>query len=135
MEIVPQILVLATNQPGTLANICGTLADEKITILGISIVDHIDHALIRLVVDDVNRAIHLLGESGLPVLEDKVLRLEVSGGPGTLERIAQEVAYIGLNIHYAYASEPPGGGNAYLILKTSDDEAALKRLQSRVSIL
>lgn len=129
MEIVKQILVLAANQPGTLANICGTLADEKINIQGISVVDHVDHALIRIVVDDVTRALHLLGESGLPVLEDEVLRVKVPGGPGSLEHIAQIMADGGLNINYAYASEPPDGGT-FLILKTSDDAAALKRLMS-----
>lgn len=130
MELVKQILVLAANQPGTLANICGTLSDQKIDIQGISVLDHVDHALVRMVVDDVTRALHLLGESGLPVLEDEVLRVKVPAGPGSLEQIALAIAEIGLNIHYAYASEPPEGGGTYLILKTSDDRAALEKLKS-----
>lgn len=129
MELVKQILVLASNQPGTLANICGTLSDAQISIQGISIVDHVDHALVRIVADDVTRALHLLGESGLPVLEDEALRIEIPGGPGSLEQIGNAAAEAGLNIHYAYASEPPGGGTASLIVKTSDDRKALEHLK------
>ncbi len=129
MELTKQLLVLATNQPGTLANICGALSDEKINIQAISIVDHVDHALVRIVVDNPVKALHLLGEAGLPVLEDSALKLTMAGGPGALEKIAQAMSDAGLNIHYAYASEPPSGGGAGLILKTSDDEKALSALR------
>lgn len=131
MEIMTQLLILATNRPGTLANICGTLGDEKINIQGISVVDHVDHALIRIVVDDPTKAIHLLGEAGLPVMEDRVLRILMDGGPGELEQIANIVSEVGLNIHYAYATESPAGGKSSLILKTDDDERALQALEKR----
>ena len=129
MEIKKQILILAANKPGTLANICGTLSDEKINIQGLTIVNHVDFALIRMVVDDETRALHLLGEAGLPVVEDEVIKITMPEGPGALEKIAETLGDAGLNISYAYASEPPGGGKSTLVLKTSDDQAAIKALQ------
>jgi len=129
MEIIKQLLILAANQPGTLANICGTLSDDKINISGISVVDHVDHALIRLVPDDAQKALHLLGETGLPVMEDEVLRIEMKDQYGSLEKIANVISEAGLNIHYAYATEYPGTGRSALILKTSDDTKALAALK------
>ena len=132
MEIITQLLVLAANRPGTLANICGTLADANINIRGISVVDHVDHALIRIVAEDHAKAIHLLGEAGLPVLEDEVIRAEMGTGPGALDIVAEAISEAGLDIHYAYASEPPGGGPATLIIKTSDDKTAIKALRKKL---
>jgi len=132
MEITEQILILANNKPGILSNICGTLADAQINIQGISVVDHVDHALIRIVVEDQTKALHLLGEAGLPVMEDEVLRLDLPGGPGGLEKIAQIISEENLNIHYAYASEPRAGGKAMMIMKTSDDPKALHALKLKL---
>jgi len=129
MKVIKQLLVLTTNRPGILANVCGTLADEKINIGGISVVDHVDHALIRMIVSDTTRALHLLGESGLPVMEDEVISLALSGGPGALETVAESISQAGVNIHYAYASEPPDGGPSTLIIKTSDDKKAIQSLK------
>ena len=132
MKIIKQIVVLAANQPGTLANICGTLSDARVNILGISVVDHLDHALIRLVVDDCTRALHLLGEAGLPVVESEVIRLSLEEGPGALEKIASAIGEAELNIHYIYASEPLAGGPSALILKTNDDTRALAALRKTI---
>jgi len=129
MEILKQLSILAANQPGILANICGSLSDEKINIIGISVVDHVDHALIRLVVDKPTRAVHLLGEAGLPIIEGDVLRINISEGPGALEKIANALGEDGLNIDYVYATEPKSGKITNLIIKTSDNERAEKILK------
>lgn len=131
MEIIDQIMIFALNKPGILANICGSLTDEKINISGISVVDHVDHALIRMVVSDTTKALHLLGEAGLPVMEDKVIRLPLSEGPGSLERVANIISEIDVNIHYAYATEAPGGGRSNLIIKTSNDDKAIIILKEK----
>lgn len=132
MKLVNQLLIFAANQPGVLANICGSLTDQQINIFAISVLDHADHALVRMVVDDTTKAVHLLGEAGLPVEEDQVISLPLSTGPGSLEKVANILAEAGLNIHYAYASESGGGDhNTNLILKTSDDTKALHLIREK----
>lgn len=131
MEIINQLLIIAINKPGILANICGSLTDEKINISGISIVDHVDYAMIRMIVSDSTKAAHLLGEAGLPVMEDKVIKLYLSEEPGSLEKVANVIGEIGENIHYAYATETPDKGKSTLILKTSNDEKCMKELKDR----
>ena len=51
--------------------------------------------------------------------------------PGSLEKVANIVAEAKINIYYAYATEPMEGGDTSLILKTSDDKAALKLLKKK----
>lgn len=130
MDIQSQLSVFASNQPGVLANICGLLSDEKINIFGFTVVDHIDHSLVRLVVDNPTKAAHLLGEAGLLVLETEVIRLNVHFGPGSLESVAQAMSDASLNIDYAYATEPQKDGGSTLFLKTNDNTKALAALRS-----
>ncbi len=131
MKIINQLLIFAANKPGVLGNICGSLNDENINILAISVLDHVDHALIRIVVDDSTKALHLLGEAGLPVQEDQVVRVDLPHGPGGLEKIANTIAENGINIHYAYASESMDTAHSALILKTNDDMKAIRVLREK----
>lgn len=134
MEIVKQLSVLAANRPGTLANICGMLRDEKINIRGITVADHVDHAVVRMVVDEAVRAVHLLGEAGLVVLEGEVIRIDLAFGPGSLEYVAEALGQGGLNIAYVYATEPPqANALSSMYVMTDNNALALGVLQKRFS--
>lgn len=134
MEIVKQLSVLAANQPGTLANICGMLRDENINIRGITVADHVDHALVRMVVDESVRAAHLMGEAGLVVLDGDVIRIDLAFGPGSLEYVAEALGQGGLNIAYIYATEPPQeSALSSMYVMTDDNPRGLSVLQKRFS--
>ncbi|MCS7205335.1 MAG: ACT domain-containing protein [Leptospiraceae bacterium] len=133
MKIVPQLTIIASNKPGVLANICGSLSDENINITGISVVDHIEYAIIRMVVSDPKKAIHLLGEAGVPVLESEVIEVPLKKGPGSLEYVAEILANENLNIEYVYATESPSnGGESILFLKSNDNKKAFEVLQKKL---
>ena len=131
MEIVNQLSVFATNEPGVLANVCGYLSDQKINIQGMSIVDHIDYALVRIVVDDPSKALHLLGEAGLFIIENEIVKMELSRKPGSLERIVKVLADGKLNIAYLYASEAVEG-NPMVYIQTADNKVALSLLKKNM---
>jgi len=124
MELVKQISVFTSNAPGVLANICGFLRDEKISLNGISVVDHSDHALIRIIPSDPQRTLHLLGEAGLCAVENEILRIELSRGAGSLERILKAFSDSGLDILYLYGSEP-ANDRPVVYLNLSDNNKGL----------
>ena len=113
MEIVQQLSVLAANQPGTLANICGMLRDENVNIRGITVADHVDHALVRMVVDDATRAAHLMGEAGLVVLEGAVIRIDLAFGPGSLEYVAEALGQGQREYRLRVCDRTAGGRRAF----------------------
>src|SRR5260370_41073847 len=76
MKTVKQLAPFVENRPGTLAAVCRALAERKINIYAISISDAVDHAVVRMVVSDPDRAIHLLGDHGMLVVERDVLMIE-----------------------------------------------------------
>src|SRR5215210_7028784 len=65
MEIARQLSIFLANKPGTLAKVCEELARQKINIYALSISDTSDHSVIRMVVSDTQKALHLLGERGV----------------------------------------------------------------------
>lgn len=112
--IEKQLSLFLENKPGVLADVCQTLADQKINIRGLSVSDTVDHAVVRMIVDDPIKAIHLLGDHGVMVVETDVLAVEVDDEPGALARIARTFARAKINIEYAYGTSDTGRARIYM---------------------
>jgi len=104
MKVAKQLALFVENKPGTLAAVCQALADKKINIEAISISDAVDHAVVRMVVDNPQKALHLLGEHGVLVIERDVLVVTGPSQPGALARVAKILAKQKINIEYAYTA-------------------------------
>ena len=127
MKVAKQLALFVENKPGTLAAICEALADKKINIEAISVSDAVDHAVVRMVVNNPQKALHLLGEHGVLVVERDVLVLEGPSQPGTLARVAKALARQKINIDYAYSATPDGTATSAMILRV-DNIAKAKRV-------
>jgi len=128
MDIAKQLALFLANKPGTLANVCDELSKAKINIYALTITDTVDHSVVRMVVSDTNRALMILGERGILVVENDVLMIENSNKPGSLANIAHRLSAAKINIEYAYLATSPGSKRGLLILRASDTKKALKVL-------
>ena len=124
--IEKQLSIFLENKPGVLAKMCRTLADHEINIRGLSISDTVDHAVVRLVVTDPRKAIHVLGEHGMLVVETDVLALDLPDKPGKLAEIAGKLARAKINIEYAYGSSDHSEGVVFV--RVSDIKKAVQVL-------
>ncbi len=104
MKIVKQLAIFLENQPGALLGVTKDLASNGVNILAISVSDTVDHAVIRMVVDESTKAIHLLGEAGVLVVENDLLRIDLQNRPGILAELCQTLLELEMNIEYAYGS-------------------------------
>ena len=130
MKVERQLSLFLENKPGTLAAVCQALADEAVNIYAISVVDAVDHAVVRMVVSDPTKAIHLLGEHGVLVVERDVLMLEGRSRPGELAQIAKTLAKHKVNIEYAYSATLPEATRGAMILRV-DNLAKARRILRR----
>jgi hypothetical protein len=130
MQITKQLAIFLDNRPGTLARLADTLAEAKINIYAITTSDTVDHTVIRLVLSDYRKAIHVFEEHGTLVVEDDVLMVEGSNKPGEIARIAQTLAEAKVNIEYCYSATSPDAKKGLLILRVSNPTKALKALNS-----
>ncbi len=130
MQITKQLAIFLDNRPGMLARVADALAEAKINIYAISTSDTIDHTVIRLVVSDYRRALHVFEEHGTLVVEDEVLVIDGSNRPGELARIAHRLADAKVNIEYCYSATPPDAKKGLMILRVSNPTKALKALNT-----
>ncbi len=128
VRIVEQLAVFIANKPGTLAEICDALAGERVNIYGLTIVDTVDHAVLRMVVSDTRKALAILESRGTLVLENEVLMIENDNRPGSLSRIARTLSEHKINIEYAYLASLPSARRGLLILRVTDTRKALRVL-------
>jgi hypothetical protein len=130
MQITKQLAIFLDNRPGMLARVAEALAEAKINIFAITTSDTVDHSVIRLVVSDYRRALHVFEEHGTLVVEDDVLMLEGSNKPGEIARVAHRLADARINIEYCYSATPPDANKGLMILRVSNPGKALKVLNS-----
>lgn len=128
MKVHKQLSIFLENKPGTLARVSGALAARRINILGLSIMDAVDHGVVRMVVSNPVQAAHLLGEGGLMVVESDVLALDLPDKPGALARLAEKLSKARVNIEYAYGTTGRAGSKSQVILKVDNLQRARRAL-------
>jgi hypothetical protein len=136
MRVETQLSMFLENRAGVLAAVTADLARHGISIRALTIANLADHAVVRLVVTEPQKALHLLGERGVLVVTSPVLALEIPDEAGMLSATARRLGRAGVNIEYAYGSSPVGGGRAAVYLHVSDlrkARAALARPPRRRS--
>ena len=129
MPIEKQLSVFMENKPGHLSRICSTLADADINIRAMSVHDTVDHAIVRLMVDNPNKALILLEEEGVYIVTQEVVVLEIENKPGIIATIAKHLFRADINIEYAYCTASKNQDFGCLVVKTKDAEQTLEILE------
>ena len=130
---VVQFSVFTPNRLGRLHDLIRLLAADSVHVLGIMVLDTTDSSIIRLVVDDPERARNLLQREGFPFTESRLVVAEVR--PTDLTKLMSALLEAELNINYLYSFIPRPRGEPILGLSLEDNETAeqaLKRHQFRI---
>jgi len=131
-KTLTQFSVFLVNKPGVLAQVTRALADEKINILAMTLVDSQEHGVLRLVPADAAVARKVLTKLNLPVTETDVMCLDLSNAPGALADVAQQLGVNHININYAYCTSGAPGGKTTGVFKVADHLKAEKVLKAGV---
>ncbi len=128
IKIETQLTLFLDNRPGVLARICQALANVKINLFALSILDAMDHAIVRIIVDKTKEAERVLSDLHQPIQAREVVFMDVSNQVGALVRVAEKLASVGINIEYAYCTASPNHSEGALVLRTNDLEATINAL-------
>jgi hypothetical protein len=123
---VIQFSVFTPNRLGRLHDLIALFAAQGIHVLALMVLDTTDSAIIRLVVDDPERARDLLVREGFPFTESKLVVVEAS--PTDLNRLMAALLEAELNINYLYSFMPHPQGKPILGLSIEDNEMAEQAL-------
>jgi hypothetical protein len=125
---VQQIAVFLENKSGRLAEITATLAENDINIRALSVADTADFGILRLIVNDVEKAKMVLKANGFTVGITNVIAVEVDDRSGGLASVLKSIEKAHLNVEYMYAFVNKTGENAVLIFRFDEMDKAIAAL-------
>lgn len=125
---IKQLSVFVENKQGKLAEITRMLAEGGINMRALSIADTRDFGILRLIVNDTEKACLILSESGVVVKVTEVVAAELPHRPGSLNATLEVLNAAGINVEYLYAFLAKSDIGAYVVLRVADNEAAEKAL-------
>ena len=128
IRIMPQLALFLENRPGMLSRTCQALAAAKINILAMSIIDIVDHAIIRLVLDKPKEGEQVLAKLQIMMQRGDVVYMDVPNTDGVLAGITEKLAQAGINLEYAYCTAASSHSEGALVLRTNDLEATINAL-------
>jgi hypothetical protein len=131
-----QISIFLENKSGRLAEVTSILAAAGINIRALSLADTADFGVLRLLVNDSERARQVLKASGFTVSKTEVIAVAVPDRPGGLAEILRLLDGAGINVEYMYAFVQRAGDNAIIIFRFDElDKATQVLLAAGVRVL
>jgi hypothetical protein len=133
MEFVQEVTAYLENKPGRLAKICSALAQEKVDILALSVMESDGPSVLRFVTTDLDATKSVLTSLGTEFRISEVLAVQLENRTGALARVLERLAEEHINVEYAYASTTPPPGKALGIFHTTNPKRAAKILTEAAS--
>lgn len=121
---IKQISVQLANIPGQLAKLVDILDKEDISAKAMSAASTAESSVVRLVVNDPDRAERVLETFGFTFEVQPVLAVEVPCHPAGMNAIVKPLMDAEINIHYIYTTIERIGKETILILGVDDHEEA-----------
>ena len=129
--IVDQISVFIENKPGTLAEVTEVIGSAGIDLRAMSLADTAEFGVLRMILNDPDRALGLLRDAGFVVSATKTLAVAIPDTPGGLAHVLKILMEHQVTVEYAYAFISRRENNAYVILRVGNNEEAQKVLAER----
>jgi len=129
MEIATQFSIFMVNKPGVLAQLLGEFARAKINIVAMTVMDSVEHGVLRIVLAEPEKTREVLAKLNAPHNETDVLCVNLTNKPGALAIVTEKLAKEHINISYAYCTAGAKGGRTTGILKVADVRKAMRILE------
>ncbi len=125
-----QISVFVENRTGRVAEVTQVLRDGDINIRAMTLADTHDFGIVRLIVNDVDKALGILRDHKFTVLATEVVAVEIPDAPGSLSDVLTLLGKEGVNIEYLYGFVERSGEQAILIFRFEEVDHAVQVIQA-----
>lgn len=133
LDPVVQFSVFTPNRLGRLHDLVSLFSTHGVHVVAMMVLDTTDSAILRVVVDDPDRARELLDKEAFPFTESRLLAVEVTSSE--LSHLMSVLLEAELNINYLYSFIPHPEGKPIVGLSMEDNDVAgqaLRRHQFRI---
>ena len=125
---VVQFSIFTPNQLGRLHALVNLLGSKNVHVLALTVLDTTDSSIIRLVLDDPDRARQLFQSHGFAFAEGPLVVTEVTSTE-ELNKLMAALHEAELNINYLYSFIPHPDGKSMIALSVEDNELAAQALK------
>ena len=126
---IKQISIFVENKEGRLKHALETLADANINIRGLSVADNEKKGIIRLIVDNTEKAKEALTKAKFIVKETEVIVVGVPDEPNGLNTALTILEDNEINVEYIYAFLSHKKDEAIVVMKLDKPEKGLEALK------
>jgi hypothetical protein len=128
MEFVQEVTAYLENKPGRLAKICSALAQEKVDIQALSVMETEGPSVLRFVTSNLEATKTVLTSLGTEYRISEVLAVQMENRTGALARVLERLAEEHINVEYAYVSTAAAPGKSLGIFHMSNPKRAAQIL-------
>ena len=128
---IRQLSVFVENKSGRLAEVSEALAGAGINILALSIADSVDYGVLRMIVDQPEKAVEVLKAANCAVNLTQVIAFGLPEETGAFAKIARVLADADISMEYVYAfNDYRDTKEALGIMRVEDNEKASAALRA-----
>ncbi|MCM1227922.1 MAG: ACT domain-containing protein [Clostridium sp.] len=125
---IKQISIFVENKPGRLKEVTNILKDNSINIRALSIADTKDFGILRIIVNDPEKACAALKNAKCTVTITEVLAVGIEDKPGGITTVMDTLYENKISVEYMYAFVSKSDDDAYVILRVVDNKNAAEVL-------
>ncbi|HZX21576.1 MAG TPA: ACT domain-containing protein [Clostridia bacterium] len=131
--IKKQVSVFLENKQGRLRDVLKLLADNNIDIRALTIAETADYGVLRLIVDNTDKAVGAFKESNFRVNIADVIAIEIQDISGSMYGFVDMLYQYGINVEYAYTCVPVNCDKYAFVIRVNDDKVmeALEIIKNR----
>ena len=126
---IKQLSLFVENQPGSLSKVCQVLKENRINISTLSLADTREYGILRLLIQEHERARDVLEKAGYVVKVTDVLALTVPDHPGGLADTLAILDKHALSVEYMYAFTYGRSNKAIIVFRFENPEKAIAMLK------
>ena len=123
-----QLSVFIENRKGRLGEVLQVLKENEINIFSLSLADTTEYGLLRVIVNNPEKACNVLIDAGFSSMLTEVLIIKIPHVAGSLQKILTVISEKGVNIEYMYGLSVEAD-DASVVMKTNDLELACNVLR------
>lgn len=127
---VKQFSVFTENRVGRLHDLTALFKQGNVHIIAITVLDTTDSAIVRMIVDDADKARELMINNDFPYTESNVLAVEI-GDESDLKGVLGALLEAEINIHYIYSFIKRPNLRSALAINVEDADVAAQSLSRR----
>ncbi len=124
MANAKQISVFVDNKPNQLTGVMALLKDSCINIRALSLADTSDFGILRMVVNDTDKAEKVLKNASYAVTVTEIVAITIPDSPGQLSRVLDILGAENVNLEYLYAFTGASDKSVSFVIRVDDIKLA-----------